>query len=469
MFSAARATKQRNLLIVLCVQAHFSHGFTREDDICYWHHPHVNEQPECAFVKSRQRLVCFNGLKDEWRPRADSVQVLILCEWPKATFDPHEVLRGFTFLRKLMIANSNLTRLSTAFPVELEFLEKINMTGTKLRSLSKDAFSGLRALRCLDVRNNALEEIDVAVFDVPALRHIHLTGNPLRCTEDAAWILDPSEGSAASKVVDKDKLLCATPYDGRPLVPVLEIIAALREECKRTVCDCELVYVVGRAGKLTQKQVIAFTSVNCSHRGLTEMPGFLPANTTTLRLTGNKITDLTPLATNLAYKSILDLYMDDNLVESIARLEGSDWLDRFRLFNLRGNKLTDLPTYALENALLHNANVAGLYLGNNSWTCDCHFTPGFQDLLIRHSNLMKDIKDIRCASTSDNDNSNKQIRDLTRTEICLSPDEDPWLHPLDVLNIVLASLIFLVLGKLLYDYWSFKRTGRLPWIVSKIP
>jgi hypothetical protein len=52
------------------------------------------------------------------------------------------------------------------------------MTGTKLRSLSKDAFSSLRALRCLDVRNNALEEIDVAVFDVPALRHIHLTGKP---------------------------------------------------------------------------------------------------------------------------------------------------------------------------------------------------------------------------------------------------------------------------------------------------
>lgn len=55
--------------------------------------------------------------------RAHDVQVLILCEWPKATFDPQEVLRGFTFLRKLMIANSNLTRLSTAFPIEVEFLE----------------------------------------------------------------------------------------------------------------------------------------------------------------------------------------------------------------------------------------------------------------------------------------------------------------------------------------------------------
>ncbi|TGZ47408.1 Protein singed wings 2 [Temnothorax longispinosus] len=438
-----------------------------------------------------------------------------------------EILRGFTFLRKLMIANSNLTRLSTAFPSEMQFLEvenvlakcllesnrklcldfvkKINVTDTKLRSLPKDAFSNLRTLRWLDLRNNTLGEINITAFDIPALKHIYLAGNPLRCTEDVAWILDSSEGSAASKVVDKDKLLCATPYDGRPLVPIVEIIATLKKECKKTVCDCELIYVVG-AGKLTQRQLIAFTSVNCSHRGLMEMPNFLPADTTTLRLSGNKIKDLTPLTTNPAYKSVRDLYIDDNLVESIARLEGSDWLDRFRLLNLRGNKLTDvswpmsklsdvtrednlfrmtdvgmrkncseliscgtLPTYALENALLHNNNVAGLYLGNNSWACDCHFTPSFQDLLIRHSNIIKDINDIRCAFTSDSDNSNKQIRDLTRTEICISPDEDSWLHPLDILNIVLASLIFLVLGKLLYDYWSFKKTGKLPWIVAKIP
>lgn len=51
----------------------------------------------------------------------------------------------------------------------------------------------------------------------------------MRCTEDVAWILDSSEGSAASKVVDKDKLLCATPYDGRPLVPIVEIIVVTRK------------------------------------------------------------------------------------------------------------------------------------------------------------------------------------------------------------------------------------------------
>lgn len=64
-------------------------------------------------------------------------------------------------------------------------------------------------------------------------------------------------------------------------------------------------------------------------------------------LTGSRflqITDLTPLTTNLAYKSVLDLYMDDNQLESIVRLEGSDWLDRFRLLNLRGNKLVDVSS-----------------------------------------------------------------------------------------------------------------------------
>lgn len=66
------------------------------------------------------------------------VQILILCEWPGATFDPFDVLRGFTSLRKLMIANSNLTQLSTAFPNEVQFLEVENvcqMLEKQLRAL----------------------------------------------------------------------------------------------------------------------------------------------------------------------------------------------------------------------------------------------------------------------------------------------------------------------------------------------
>lgn len=69
------------------------------------------------------------------------MQVLILCVWPKATFDPQEILRGFTFLRKLMIANGNLTRLSTSFPSEMQFLEVENacqMLGEQSKKLCLD-------------------------------------------------------------------------------------------------------------------------------------------------------------------------------------------------------------------------------------------------------------------------------------------------------------------------------------------
>lgn len=50
------------------------------------------------------------------------------------------------------------------------------MTGTKLRAIPRDAFSNLRALRSLDLRNNALEEINITALDVSSLRHVHLAG-----------------------------------------------------------------------------------------------------------------------------------------------------------------------------------------------------------------------------------------------------------------------------------------------------
>lgn len=55
-----------------------------------------------------------------------------------------------------------------------------------------------------------------------------------------------------------------------------------------------------------------------------------------------QIKDLRPLTTNPVYKGVIDLYLDGNKIESIVQLEGSSWMDHFRLFSLRGNKLTDV-------------------------------------------------------------------------------------------------------------------------------
>jgi hypothetical protein len=74
----------------------------------------------------------------------------------------------------------------------------------------------------------------------------------------------------------------------------------------------------------------------------------------------------------------MDMFLDENHIHSIEALEGADWLFNFRVLSLRSNQLTQVPTYALDNALQRNRNAAIVYLGNNPWTCDCFFTPSFQ-------------------------------------------------------------------------------------------
>lgn len=73
---------------------------------------------------------------------------------------------------------------------------------------------------------------------------------------------------------------------------IVSLFQTLKDDCRMTVCDCELVYVVGRVGKQTPRNLIAFVSTNCSQRGLKAMPEFIPANTTTLRLDGNQVCKL---------------------------------------------------------------------------------------------------------------------------------------------------------------------------------
>ncbi|XP_026668549.1 protein singed wings 2 [Ceratina calcarata] len=460
----------RYLLLITFIWLHlrFSSANSTEEN-CDLRQAKSNTSRTCDLKEHDQRLVCFHGLEDKWKSEGEYVRTLVLCYWPAETFDPQDVLQGFSSLKKLIIEKSNLTRLVSTFSNKSRSIEKLEIIETELKELPRGAFDDLLNLKILDVRNNSLQEIDVETFNIHSLHHVYLSGNPLKCSENTKWILDQGKGSLSHKITDKEHLRCTVPYDGRPLIPVVEIINTLKDECRKTVCDCELVYVLGNGGKHIQKQLTAFTSVNCSHRGLTEMPNFLPANTTTLRLSGNQITDVTPLTTNPVYEGVIDLYLDNNMIRSIVKLEGSSWVDRFRVLDLRGNKLNDLPTYALQNALQHNQNAVSLFLGKNPWQCDCFFTPGFQDLIIRYTNIVKDTNDVKCSLNNGDENSGKIIRDLKRTEICVSPEENILIHPLDVLNIILALLIFFIIGKLLYDYWCFKKTGKLPWIVTKIP
>lgn len=53
-----------------------------------------------------------------------------------------------------------------------------------------------------------------------------------------------------------------------------------------------------------------------------------------------QISDLSPLITNPMYKTINDIYLDYNLIESIDLLENSEYLNNFRLLSLIGNLIS---------------------------------------------------------------------------------------------------------------------------------
>jgi Leucine-rich repeat (LRR) protein len=89
--------------------------------------------------------------------------------------------------------------------------------------------------------------------------------------------------------------------------------------------------------------------VNCSYRGLTELPLDLPPKTKIIRLEGNEIEDLKLLKQDPIYRKALDLYLDNNKVKSIEELEGSYWLRHFRVFSLSGNRLTEVIIVSLLN------------------------------------------------------------------------------------------------------------------------
>lgn len=86
-------------------------------------------------------------------------------------------------------------------------------------------------------------------------------------------------------------------------------------------------------------------SINCSRLQLDRLPGFVPKNTTVFYATDNRIVDLEPLRTT--YRDVQDVYLDYNLITSIDILEADYWLNNFRVFSLKGNKLTAVRVHSI--------------------------------------------------------------------------------------------------------------------------
>ncbi|XP_077290227.1 protein singed wings 2 [Arctopsyche grandis] len=455
-------------MIIECTQYPSSHFFNTFD------RNNVEYQYAKCFYEDDdgQNLTCVDGIETRWMNTIHhSVRVLTIAGWPDECLSPSMIFHHFPYVETLSVVNSSFVAFSDDFPYKAFFLKRLYLNRLTNLTLRTNLLSNLAALEDLDLQENLFTTIHPDfISSSSTLKSVFLHNNRWNCSDTRlqwlAYLNTSSQLLAKSRIVDYDKLTCqGNMYPGKPIHTVMSILKILHDECPKE-CSCTLSNLVNNA-KVPGGGLLPLATADCRHRGLLTIPTNLPTMTTILLLQGNNISELHPLAQNSAYRKIVDVYLDDNVLNSVRPLEGSDWMLNFRILSLRGNNLSHLPIYFFDSALRNNNNAIRIFLGNNPWKCNCHFTPKYQEFLMRHNLIIGDIKDIRCREKNQSEISKALISTLSRTTICRKIEEK--LNVIDMVNIFLATSIILILGKFCYDYYYFKKTGRLPWISSKIP
>lgn len=421
----------------------------------------ISPSNNCRILKGSSELKC-NGSYPKKSAGSSNITEIYLTNVTWEYLEIDDILNKFPNVERIFVEYSDITTIIV--PTISNKIKELSLRYNQLKKLPQDFVKNFPNLEILNIQNNLLTNLEDN-FYMGKLQKLTIKNNPWICALDLSWALHLNQ----TIVHDLKNATCKERFAGKNILLIANYKQEMYRNCTKS-CACSLENVVQDLHTDQQHPIIM---VNCSGRGLKDLPTQLPLYTRILHLERNEITDLRPLKSNPMFESLWDLYLDNNTVTSISYLEGSHWLQNFRVFSLRGNQLQKVPSFALDNALMKNPNMPGavvLYLGNNPWRCDCIFVPTFQEYVLqKYSNRIADISDVKCKYVEGDENSWSAIINLSRSSVCMVPSDFSLQEGLDLLNAVLASLIIFILGKLAYDYYHFKKSGRLPWIVTKIP
>lgn len=168
------------------------------------------------------------------------------------------------------------------------------------------------------------------------------------------------------------------------------------------------------------------------------------------------------------WRHVNKIILQNNSLDSI---DGLDQIQSIVFLDISGNLLTEIPYHILDPVL--NVKFDKIRIGNNPFTCDCN-TVKMQKWLQNNYRLILDIANVRCgymrtdltknesniAAQNYNDRfHNREILKINNLELCPSIGS---VELFDILNCLLAIGIIFLLGKVTYDYFWQKRTGKLP-------
>lgn len=343
------------------------------------------------------------------------------------------------------------------------FTQLINITLTQLRTIKSDIVSDLPSIEMIDLRFNQLASIEKLIVHSNRNVEVMLYGNQWDCKTNLKWIVT---NEYKFEITDKQRMNCSdVKYRGRPVELVMNYKIQLYKICHQDAdlrnCTCHISFF------RWEDEIHEFKpmySVNCSGLGFHNFPRQLPDNTTTLFITNNRISSLNQLCTrNSTYNNVHDMYLDSNEIADVSVLENCVWFLNFRVLSLRGNLLEKIPNYAFRRSFEKSHHAIRLHLSENPWLCSCKLQPRLLKLCQKYE-LIVDQKQIRCLSERNEEEIyGKFLMELKQTDVCKVTSFP--LNVYEILSIIFSILITLILLNLLYDYYMYRKYGKLPYIV----
>ncbi|XP_073832130.1 leucine-rich repeat domain-containing protein hfw isoform X1 [Musca autumnalis] len=382
----------------------------------------------------------------------------------------------------LHIYNMTMPEIDLSLSI-FQTLQSLAITDGNIVNITKK-FSRMNKVKCLNLSNNNLSNVTMKASI--QLKFLNLSNNNLteipQITPNHNITLDIRQNKrmlcnnlmatifrGSFKFVSPNSTYCLLDsafnwFNSTDYIAIsqLDIIRRFYTDCPviqgKGNCTCNPEHMLS-AGDPSKNKI--FCRVDCSNLGLTELPPKLPENTFQLNITNNNITVIGDhFHNNPTYQSIVKLFADNNHIESMHDLEGTQFMDHFQKLYLRNNHLKRLPEYLLTNVLDSNVGRV-IFLGGNKLMCDCNSAKVLKLWLLKRSRDIPDYNEILCR------NMPQRIMELQELKVCQSPHD--WTDYVYYLIATEVILLVALITKVSYDYWVFKTAGYLPWPASKMP
>ncbi|XP_077543480.1 toll-like receptor 7 isoform X2 [Haemaphysalis longicornis] len=302
-------------------------------------------------------------------------------------------------LRYLFIHNNKLTALRATDFEDSPQLTSIYAYGNNITNV-RGAFKSLDRLEVLMLQKNRLRSVHRQSLPrrLDKLRKLVLNGNPLFCDCQLSWLVN---GSVS--LIAKGDPICRGPswHRGKPLFNMTQddLVPWIANCSKSCTCACH-----------PRIEFTAAIFVNCSRRGLRELPEKFPWLSYSLDLSGNLLRKLDDRLVQKTHR-LVSLYAADNLLSDI---DTATIPDSTSVLDVRKNRLRAFPL-----KLVSDRNISSIWLSGNPWACSCE-DYAFRQWAQANDDVIRDYNETACEEGPNVLTSKKKFMDLGQKELCPS-------------------------------------------------